>query len=636
MAKFLKCFVVLLLIIGVFGGAMYALNLHTGPIIASNKAGAANDRLNLVMNGAGYEDITATLGTLPESVVAVHKEINGLGFVVEAKATSQYTGGDPMDILIGVSADGKICGIKLVSHSESLIFGETYPDSYIGKDSALSGVELFAGSTFSSKAFKGAVEESLNLLISNNLITAGVKTPEQILTEMVATIAPELENAQKSEGKGDVLSVFKTTAGAAYIVSEGEELYLAVIVNDVCKVYDVEGNDVTDAKATVVEKATTYAANAANERLNEVLPGANGFADITATLKDVPASVVKVHKEANGLGFVIEIAATGYNAAAPMDVVMGVDAQGKIVDIKIHAYNDTPAYSITAKDPTYLDSYKGKDSALADVGLVAGSTISSKGFKTAISEALNTLVSNELISAGVKSDDQILTELIEIVAPGYSKLVDVAVSGNITKAYKAENEVGFAYIVKSGDANFLAVVNAMGVCKVYDTTGADVTEANEAVVTEAKAHASANQKSFATAAETKFASMFAEATNMTAIEVDTFNTVAYAVQFNIGEAVYYGFYSRSVGFHQMDVYIVIDANGAIAKLDAKQLIFEEEYFMSFAGMPDGYKGGFIGVTEDTFGEQYIIATATMTSNAIKQSTQDSFASFNTLNDGGNA
>ena len=165
MAKFLKCTTVLLVIIAVFGGAMFALNLHTGPIIEANTLGAANDRLNLVMNGRGYEDITATLKDVPESVVKVNKEIDGLGYVIEAKATSKYTGGDAMDILIGVSADGKICGIKLVSHSESLIFGEDYPSTYIGKDSALSGVELFAGSTFSSQAFKTAVEEALGVTL---------------------------------------------------------------------------------------------------------------------------------------------------------------------------------------------------------------------------------------------------------------------------------------------------------------------------------------------------------------------------------------------------------------------------------------------------------------------------------------
>ena len=74
----------------------------------------------------------------------------------------------------------------------------------------------------------------------------------------------------------------------------------------------------------------------------------------------------------------------------------------------------------------------------------------------------------------------------------------------------------------------------------------------------------------------------------------------------------------------------------IAKVDAKQFIFDEEYFMNFGGMDDAaYKQGFEGITTDTWtGEQAIIATATMTSNAIKQSTTDAFESFATIKNGG--
>ncbi len=637
MKRLLITFAILLVILAIFGGAACALNLYTGPIIEAHNAGAANDRLNMVMEGgAGYKDITSTLGELPSSVVKVHEEINGLGYVIEATATSQYTGDTPMDILIAVDASGKICGIKLVDHSESLIFGSDYPDTYIGKDSALSGVELFAGSTFSSGAFKSAVEEAMGVLITNDLIKAGVKSAEQILTEMIPTVAPELSSAQKSEGKGDVITVFKATSSSAYIIADGESFYLAVMAADgSCKVYDVEANDVTTSKTDVVNKATAYAASAANERLNAVLPDAAGFEEITSTLTNLPASVLKVHKETSGLGFAIEIAAVGYNKDAPMDVVLGVDAEGKIVEVKIYGYNDTPSFDITQKDPTYLDSYKGQDSTLADVGIVAGSTISSTGFKTAISEAMAMLAENELIKAGVKSDAQILEEMIPTVATGFTKLVEATASGNIQKAFKAENGTGFAYIITEGDASYLAVVNAMDVCKVYDVDGADVTAAHASVAAEATADASAKQTDYLDDLTAKVEKMMDGATDITAVELDTFNTVVSAVKFTVDGAEYYGFYSRSIGFHQMDVFVVIDANGAIAKLDAKQFIFEEEYFFTFAGMPDGYRNGFIGITEDTWtGDEAIIATATMTSNAIKQSTTDAFASFDSIKNGG--
>ena len=86
----------------------------------------------------------------------------------------------------------------------------------------------------------------------------------------------------------------------------------------------------------------------------------------------------------------------------------------------------------------------------------------------------------------------------------------------------------------------------------------------------------------------------------------------------------------------MDVYVVIDENGAIAKIDAKQFIFEEEYFFAFGGMNvSEYKEGFVGLTGDTWtGDAAVIATATMTSGAMKEATADAFASFDSIQKGG--
>ena len=129
--------------------------------------------------------------------------------------------------------------------------------------------------------------------------------------------------------------------------------------------------------------------------------------------------------------------------------------------------------------------------------------------------------------------------------------------------------------------------------------------------------------------------MMSGATEIESIALDTFNTVVSAVSFKLEDVTYYGFYSRSIGFHQMDVYVVIDENGAIAKIDAKQFIFEEEYFMAFGGMNvSEYKNGFVGLTGETWtGDAAVIATATMTSNAMKESTADAFAAFDSVKGG---
>lgn len=361
-----------------------------------------------------------------------------------------------------------------------------------------------------------------------------------------------------------------------------------------------------------------------------------GDALITDTLSSLPASVKAVYKEANGLGYVIQTTATSQYSSAPMEITIGITADGKISGIQIDSYNDTSTYDFRAKDPAYLGSYVGKDSALADIGTVSGATFSSTAFKSAVEEAMGVLIINNMIAEGVKSDAQILEELIPTVAPGFTKLEEITASGNIEKAYKAKGDVGFAYIIKDGDASYLAIVNAVGTVKLYDTEPCDVTASHADLVAEAKTAAAAAQKSYKDAAEAKFAKMMEGATDMTALEVKTFGTLVYAASFKVGEATYYGFYSRSIGFEQMDVYVVLDENGAIAKLDAKAIFFETEYFPVDDNVDEkAYKDSFNGFTPDTFtGDNAMIAGATMTSNAMKQSVKDALDAFIIMKNGG--
>ena len=373
-----------------------------------------------------------------------------------------------------------------------------------------------------------------------------------------------------------------------------------------------------------------------------VLPGAKDFERIydaadagASTLVGIPTSVLAIYKETSGLGFVFRVSATTqYTGASPMEASVGIDAEGRICGIQIDTY--TESIDFRDKDPNYLGAFLGKDSALPDIGTVSGATYSSTAFKESISAGFSALIANNLVAEGVKSDAQILTEMIPTLAPGFSKTVEMTVSGKMEKALRAENGAGFAYVLKDGDASYLAIVNAMGAAKLYNVAGEDVTAENAALVGEALAHATANQEDFSTALKTKLEREYPNATDITPCVLTTYNTVVAAYSFTVDGATCYAFYSRSVGFHQMDVYLFLDASGAIMKMDAKQFIFDEEYFMAFGGMdPAGYKQGFVGITGDTWnGDAAIIATATMTSNAVKQSTTDVFDAFKTIQNGG--
>jgi len=365
---------------------------------------------------------------------------------------------------------------------------------------------------------------------------------------------------------------------------------------------------------------------AANSALLEVMPDGTDFEEITdlASL-NLPESITNVYKETSGKGYVFRVTSTGYKSG--MVIMIGVSSEGKITGSKCLETQDT-----FGKESEIDNKYN--EQSLADFAphMITGATMTSNGYRDAVSSALQGFT----LASGGKLDPAIALEAkIPELAPGFTNPAAVEASGSFKKILKASNDAGFAYIFSAGEDAFVALVNATGGCKIFDADGNDVTSAHEAVASEAKAHAAAAQKSYVDALTTKITRLYETATDITAVEISTFNTVVAAVSFKVDGAEYYGFYSRSIGFHQMDVYFVIDANGAIAKMDANQFIFEKEYFHGFAGMDDAaYKAGFEGLTTDTWnGDAAVIATATMTSNAVKQSTNDSFETFNSIKGG---
>lgn len=373
-------------------------------------------------------------------------------------------------------------------------------------------------------------------------------------------------------------------------------------------------------------------AGAAAGELLEVLPEGAAFEELNIAELGLPEAILKAHKETSGKGFVFEVKSAGYGP--DMIVRVGVDAEGKITGSKCIQTNDT-----FKKEPELDNKYNGQTLETFAPVLIGGATMTSNGYRDAVSNALQAFV---LLSGGELGDDVILEGLLPTVAPSIVNPKAVEnVSGNITKAYKAANDAGFAYIISAGDSSFLAVVNATGACKVYDVEGNDVTSANAAVVDEAKAHAAANQVSYLEAFKTEIGKLMDGAAEFAPIEIDVFNTVVSAVSFTVDGATYYGFYSRVIGFDQMDVYIIIDENGAIAKLDAKEFIFLEDDFEEYGtsgyeGMPDNYTGNFEGVTGDTWSDDIALITgATKTTDAVKAATKDAFAAFNSIKGGNN-
>ena len=388
--------------------------------------------------------------------------------------------------------------------------------------------------------------------------------------------------------------------------------------------------------------------------LYSVMPEAKGFELIydandsaASALVDVPETVQAIYSETSGLGYAIRLSTTQGYTKEPIEFTIAIDAEGKISGTELTAYPDTKDFGAD-----YPGSFIGQDSALGDVGLVAGVTYSSSAFKNAVSDGFAALIGNGLVGAGVKSDAQILTELSVQVFTGLANRDGVAqveepeiAEGQFTfiqKIMKALNGSGFAFVAKDGESSYLLIANASGTVRVYDIEGKDVTEtANAAMVEEASSYAAANTVSTADTEQKKLRTMVSEGAELTALSLgDAFNSVTGAYRIADGETTLYGFCARPYAYSNQPiaVYFVLDENGAIVSMASDEIILFGEYFTSYELDESQYKEGFAGLTADSFtGEQALISGATASTNAMTVATEDVFAAFQAISatDGGN-
>lgn len=374
--------------------------------------------------------------------------------------------------------------------------------------------------------------------------------------------------------------------------------------------------------------------------LTAVLPEGKAFEDITAKLTiDAASGVTAVHKETNGAGYVFMASAQGFSK--PVNVTVGVTADGKIAGIDVEiGEGDFPVDSMI---PTFI----GQDSTLSGVVMHSGATVSSTAVKTAVNNGLLVLASNDLMKAAEKTIEQVFEELLPTVYNGFIKGEDLTASGNIAVAYTSKNGNGFACHVTVGEETLLAIYSA-GQCLVYKANLVDeatqtyeledVTEANSNVVTEVKTFATSVPTTY-TALESKVKTFYTSATDITEVSVVPFSCLTSALSFVVDGVTYYAYYARPINGYEsdaMDIVVVLDSEGKIAKVSAPTYLYGHGYdyiFPDFDANKNQYEAGFNGLTSDTFADQGLVSGATHTSTAVKEAINAVFSAF--ANKGGN-
>ncbi len=408
MKENIKSVVVLTAICLVVAALLAVTNFYTAPIIEEHKANAANESLTIVMpDAAGFEEIPLAEGT-PATVKNLYKETSGLGYVAILGTTSQYSSGE-MGITVGFTSDGKISGISLTSYMESKDFGSDYPETYIGQDSALGGVDTVAGVTYSSVAFRDAISDAFSVLIENGLVEEGQKSEEQLIGEVMPLALPGSANALGTcivdpvEGiSAPITAAYKAKNNSGYIfVVSGQSGTVVVGVNSFgeAKCFDLEGNDVTSSETEAVEAAKAAFAPIATEKLEANLASAQAAVAEGAEVTPVEAtgsfSCVTAAFTANVDGetqYIIITQPVGYGDEA-MKMLHVINENGEVVLFKTlselilhgeyysgHQLTDESAYKNQFIGVT-VDTYSD------DMTLVAGATITANAVSSSFNAA---------------------------------------------------------------------------------------------------------------------------------------------------------------------------------------------------------------------------------------------------------
>ena len=407
-----KAVIAIVLICVIGAGLLFGVNAFAAPMIEANNASLAYAPLLAVMPEAKdfapvYEQANAGASALvdvPETVVGIYEETSGAGYAVKLSTTQGYTG-NTIEFAIGVSADGKITGTQLTAFNDTKDFGADYPATYVGQDSALADVQLVAGVTFSSSAFKNAVIDAFSALIANGLVKEGVKGDDQLLMELMPTLFSGIANAggiaqyEELTPSGSIISAMKALngSGVALLMQDGESVVLAVAnLAGSVTVYNAAGEDVTADHAAAADEAAAFAkGNLSDVSENEMKKLASAAEDGAViepvALEGVYSSVTGAYKitladESVQYGFV----ARPYGFSEPMLFYYVLDENGAIVSMNTDAFIQEKEYysNYTLDVPSYKDSFTGctADTFSEDQTLISGATITANAVKTATAD----------------------------------------------------------------------------------------------------------------------------------------------------------------------------------------------------------------------------------------------------------
>lgn len=387
-----KSTIVLTAICLVVTALLAAVNHVTAPLIEQAAASAAQESLKQVLPEAQSFEQLEKSADAPESVLEIYKDTAGAGYAITLSTTSQYSEA-PMRITVGIGADGKITNAVLTNYSETKDFGADYPSTYIGQDSALSGVDLVAGVTYSSTAFKNAISDAYTALFAVADVAAGEKSDDQLAAEAMAELLPAtLNNAgvcEVSEDNG--LFVSSNRAGYAMVVENdgAKTVYVADAFGGYVgfKSADEAAEDSAAVESLTAAAAEAYAA--AGEKSVSRIQKIYEDAQVSQlVLSEVNSTVNGAYRFTSGGSSYFAFTASPFGYGGVVELLVVVDENGAIAKFKVISHNETEYYGAKVSESSYTKGFEGAEVSNVgdDVAAIAGCTFTTNAVKTALSD----------------------------------------------------------------------------------------------------------------------------------------------------------------------------------------------------------------------------------------------------------
>ncbi len=244
-----------------------------------------------------------------------------------------------------------------------------------------------------------------------------------------------------------------------------------IVLSGICLVVAILLSSVNAVTSPIIESSNKNAADAA---YLEVLPEASEFETISG---EFPETVKEMKKDLGGSGFAFMLQTSSSYSKAPLQMILGIDNEGKILKLVITSYNETKGKDQIA---SFESIFQGKDATVTD--LVAGVTYTSNAIKGAVTDAYSVFYEYADIE---KSDEQKLAELYDLLMPyakdktGSYKFESVPLpegaKDGIVSILSPSTKLGYIVTANANDTTVAMAINAYGkVYAIYDLDGNDL------------------------------------------------------------------------------------------------------------------------------------------------------------------